>query len=410
MVDLTTTDPGRAEIAGCPECGALQRVMPSGDADILCYRCGTPVERAAGRSAGAALACAVAALLLLFPANLLPVLRSRLLDASLEAHVFDGAIAYWHDGWPLMAAFVALFVVVIPFARSMMLVAVLGSLRLGRHGRWQGLLFRYAEDLRPWSLPAVYVLAGIVTYSRVAAQLAIEILIGGWCFVFAALLLLVADASLDARRVWQEIRPQGPVRHVSMDCDACGLIVPTRMEGARCPRCGRRLYERKPQSISRTAALTAAALALYPAGILLPMTHTIQPGGLVERNVVDGVTELFAKGFWYFGAVLFTASIAIPVLKLVALGWLMFRVKYPRAKGLVLRTKVHRVLADINPWSFTDPFIVALTMPLLSYPGIADVSAGPGALPFALVVVLTMLASRYFDTRLMWDAAENTDA
>jgi paraquat-inducible protein A len=72
----------------------------------------------------------------------------------------------------------------------------------------------------------------------------------------------------------------------------------------------------------------------------------------------------------------------------------------------VLRTKIHRVLADINPWSFTDPFIVALTIPLLSYPGIADVNAGPGALPFALVVVLTMLASRYFDTRLMWDAAE----
>jgi paraquat-inducible protein A len=410
MGDLTTTGPGRPEIAGCPECGALQRVMPWGDADILCYRCGTPVERAAGRSADAALACAVAALLLLFPANLLPVLRSRLLGASLEAHVFAGATAYWQNGWPLMAVFVALLVVVIPFVRSMMLVAVLGSLRLGNHGRWQGLLFRYAEDLRPWSLPAVYVLAGIVTYARVAAQLDIKILVGGWCFVFAALLLLVTDASLDARRVWQEIRPQEPVRHVSMNCDACGLIVPTRMEGARCPRCRRRLHERKPQSISRTAALTAVALALYPAGILLPMIYTIQPGGLVERNVVDGVMELFAKGFWYFGVVLFTASIAIPVLKLVALVWLMFRVKHPRAKGLVLRTKIHRVLADINPWSFTDPFIVALTIPLLSYPGIADSHAGPGALPFALVVVLTMLASRYFDTRLMWDAAEKTNA
>lgn len=409
MVDLTTSGPFRAEIAACLECGAQQRVTATRDADILCYRCGTPVERAAGRSADAALACALAALLLLFPANLLPVLRSHLLGASLEAHVFDGAIAYWRDGWPLMATFVALFVVVIPFVRSMMLVAVLGSLRLGHHGRWQGFLFRYAEDLQPWSVPAVYVLAGIVTYSRVAAQLNIEILIGGWCFVFAALLLLIADASLDTLRVWQEIRPQGPVRQVSMDCDACGLIVPTSMEGARCPRCGRQLHQRKPQSISRTGALTMAALVLYPAGILLPMTHTMQPGGLVERNVIDGVTELFAKGFWYFGVVLFTASIAIPVLKLVALGWLMFRVKYPRAKGLVLRTRIHRVLADINPWSFTDPFIVALTIPLLSYPGIADVNAGPGALPFALVVVLTMLASRYFDTRLMWDAAEKTN-
>jgi paraquat-inducible protein A len=407
MVDLTTTGP--AGIAACPECGARQRVTAFGEADALCYRCRTPVERAAGRSTDAALACVLAALLLLFPANLLPVLRSHLLGASLEAHVFDGAIAYWRDDWPLMAAFVALFVVVIPFARSMMLVAVLGSLRLGHRGRWQGFLFRYAEDLQPWSVPAVYVLAGLVTYARVAAQLNIEILVGGWCFLFAALLLLVGDASLDRRRIWQDIRPQGRVQPASINCDVCGLIVPAGGEGGGCPRCGRRVQRRKPQSISRTGALTAVALALYPAGILLPMTHTIRPGGFVERNVIDGVMDLFAKGFWYFGIVLFTASIAIPVLKLLALGWLMFRVKYPRAKGLVLRTKIHRVLADINPWSFTDPFIVALTMPLLSYPGIADVNAGPGATPFALVVVLTMLASRYFDTRLMWDAAEKTN-
>ncbi len=87
----------------------------------------------------------------------------------------------------------------------------------------------------------------------------------------------------------------------------------------------------------------------------------------------------------------------------------MLRVKYPRMRGLVLRTRLHRIIDEINRWSFVDPFIVAMTAPLMVYPGIADVHAGPGALPFALVVVLTMLASSYFDTRLMWDAAEKAD-
>ena len=64
---------------------------------------------------------------------------------------------------------------------------------------------------------------------------------------------------------------------------------------------------------------------------------------------------------------------------------------------------------EINRWSFVDPFIVALTAPLMAYPGIADVDTGAGALPFALVVVLTMLASHCFDTRLMWDAAEKNN-
>ena len=79
----------------------------------------------------------------------------------------------------------------------------------------------------------------------------------------------------------------------------------------------------------------------------------------------------------------------------------------------MLRTKIYRLIKEINRWSFVDPFIVALTAPLMAYPGIADVHHRSGALPFALVVVLTMLASHCFDTRLMWDAAEGkimTDA
>lgn len=372
----------------------------------LCRRCDRTLEHGAGRSAGAALACSAAAFVMLIPANLLPAMRSDLLGASLEAHVLDGAIGYWQGGWPLMAVFVALFVVVFPFARSMMLVAVLASLRLGYRRPWQGYLFRYAEALRLWTMPAVYVLAGLVAYGRVAARLPIEILMGGWCLVAAALLLLIAEASLDRRQVWQEIHPQRTSPAGSLSCDVCQLNLPETAAGTRCPRCGRLVHRRKPQSLPRTAALTAAALMLYPAGLLLPMTRTARPGGLVERNIIGGVWKLFTKGYWYFGIILLTASIAIPAIKLIALGWLMLRVKYPRAKGLVLRTKVHRIIDEINRWSFADPFIVALTVPIMAYPGIADVHPGPGALPFALVVVLTMLASRFFDTRLMWDAAE----
>jgi paraquat-inducible protein A len=169
------------------------------------------------------------------------------------------------------------------------------------------------------------------------------------------------------------------------------------------------LHRRKPHPMRLVAALTLAALALYPAALFLPMTQAMQPGGLVERNIIDGVTELFKRGFWYFGIVIFTASIMVPASKLVVLGWLMLRVKYPRKRGLVLRTRLHSIVNEINRWSFVDPFIVAMTAPLMAYPGIADVHTGPGALPFALVIVLTMLASAYFDNRLMWDAAEEAD-
>ncbi len=385
----------------------MQRIgVSGGNADALCWRCGAGLERAAGRSDAGALACMVAGFLLLLSGNVLPLMRSHLLGASIEAHAIDGAVAYWQDGWPLMALFVGLFAVVIPFVRSAMLIAVLGSLYLGRRRRWQGFLFRYAGELRLWSMAGVYVLAGIVTYSRLSAEIEADVLTGGWCFISGALLLLLGDLLLDRRRIWRAIRPDEPAAPRALGCESCQLLVPIGLEGMRCPRCGAALDRRKPDSLHRTAALTAAALVLYPAGLIIPMTRSVEPGGLMQRNVIDGIAELFRHGFWYLGVLLFTVSVAIPVLKLLVLGWMMLRVKVPRAKGLVLRTKVYRLIKEINRWSFMDPFIVALTAPLMAYPGIADVHTGAGALPFALVVVLTMLASHCFDTRLMWDAAE----
>ena len=392
----------------CSDCGTRQRItVTARPVDAECLRCGKALERAAGRSAGAALACISAGLILLVPGNLWPVMRSSLYGPWREARVFDGAVAFWNDGWPVMALFVAGFVVVLPLLRSAMLVGVLGSLRLGYRQAWQGRLFRYAEAMRIWSMPEVYLLAALVTYSRIAAQIEVSIEPGGWCFLAAVLLLLVGDASLDRRRVWHEIHPglrpgQGDGR---LGCDSCQLLVGSIPADGRCPRCAGRLRHRKPRAISRTLALVLAALVLAPPAFLLPMTQTVQLGSVVERNILDGISELFGRGFWYLGVIIFTASIGIPLAKLAGLLWFIFRIRYPKRRGLVLRTRTHRLIHEINRWSFTDPFIVALTAPLMTYPGIADVHAGPGALPFALVVVLTMLASQGFDSRLMWDAA-----
>jgi paraquat-inducible protein A len=40
---------------------------------------------------------------------------------------------------------------------------------------------------------------------------------------------------------------------------------------------------------------------------------------------------------------------------------------------------------------------------LVQFGALATVYPGPGAIAFAAVVILTMLAARSFDPRLMWD-------
>ena len=53
-----------------------------------------------------------------------------------------------------------------------------------------------------------------------------------------------------------------------------------------------------------------------------------------------------------------------------------------------------------------DVFVVSLVAGLVQIPGFVEVHPGPGIAAFAAVVILTMLASRSFDSRLLWDACE----
>jgi len=65
----------------CPECGTLEDLPPlSRRSMAVCLRCEVDLERTSGRSIPAALACSVTTLLLLFPVNLLPLMRADLFN------------------------------------------------------------------------------------------------------------------------------------------------------------------------------------------------------------------------------------------------------------------------------------------------------------------------------------------
>ncbi len=114
-------------ITACPECGVVQSIAPlPSRAAAACRRCETTLERTAGRSAGAALALSVAALLLFIPGNVLPVMRSNLLGSSMDARVVDSVFAFVLDGRPLVAAFLAIFVIAVPLLRAALLIGAAG--------------------------------------------------------------------------------------------------------------------------------------------------------------------------------------------------------------------------------------------------------------------------------------------
>ena len=104
-------------------------------------------------------------------------------------------------------------------------------------------------------------------------------------------------------------------------------------------------------------------------------------------------------------ALVFCASIVVPVLKLIALGAMLVATGLGSPRRLRDRTRAYRIVAAIGRWSMIDVFMASILVALVHFGGLVNISSGFGAVAFASVVILTMLAAEAFDPRLMWDAA-----
>jgi len=192
-------------------------------------------------------------------------------------------------------------------------------------------------------------------------------------------------------------------------CHDCGLLCALPEHGAHgagCPRCGADLHSRKPRSLERTSAfLIAAALCYLPAN-LLPIMQVTSLGRAQADTIMSGVVFLLTHGMWPLAIVVFTASVFVPILKIVILTSLLVSVHRGSRWRPVERTRLYRVTEAIGRWSMVDIFVVTILVALVRLGNLATVEAQPGAVFFGAVVVLTMLAAESFDPRLIWDRSE----
>ncbi len=412
------------ELYACPDCGLWQRrpAVPRGF-HAQCRRCGRTLERPRSGGFDVPLALLAAAVLLWLPACFGPLMRVSAQGAVRQSALASGVAALWSSGFRSLAVVVSAFSIAIPWAYLLLLVCVLAGLRVraGRPppareaGSPLAILHRFALALRPWAMIEVYLLGACVAYTRIEKIALVTVGSGGWCLLATAMLLFVADIALDDGSVWAALPYRaGPAATLPRraerrlpSCSVCDLPAPQARPGERCPRCHARLTVRKADSIQRTWALVLTGFILFVPANLFPVL-TIERFRHEEPNtILGGVLELARYGLWPLAAIVFTASIAIPLAKLCGLSWNLFMTQRRSAHLLGGRTRLHRVIERIGRWSNIDVFMVSILVALVQFGEITRVRAENGMIAFAAVVIVTMIASKSFDSRLMWDAAED---
>ena len=187
-------------------------------------------------------------------------------------------------------------------------------------------------------------------------------------------------------------------------CHTCGKVSPVAL--GLCPRCGSHLHLRKPESIQRTVALMLAAAALYIPANILPIMTVVELGDVTENTIVGGMMSFWKSGAYPIAIVIFTASILIPLLKMVSLTWLCLAASGKLHPSPGMLGKLYWFTELLGRWSMVDIFVVGILVALVQLGNYMTITPGPGALAFAGVVVITMFAAMSFDPRLLWDRLE----
>ncbi len=396
----------------CPMCGLFQTVgVPRPHTRLNCGRCGSLLRAHRTDPARRALALVIAALLLFTLAATQPFLTLEL-GAGRQTTLLGGPEALQQTGLAPLALVVLATTLLAPLARLTLTARVLlGVYRpdvLPVSKRHLATLLRWAEWMAPWSMLEVFLMGVLVAYAKLIDLAPVHVGIAAYALGAVMLMTAAADATLDRPAMWAALdnpdvvtqhRPTGSKRRLS--CDCCGRV---SVGATICPRCGAHLELRSRESLAKSWALLLAAVALYIPANTLPILTVTQLGQGTPHTILAGVFELAADGLWPLAALVFTASVAVPMLKVLGLAFLLISTQRRSRAQLAQRTLLYRIVEAAGRWSMIDVFMISILTALVQMGALATVVPGAGALCFCAVVILTMLAAEEFDPRLMWDA------
>ena len=416
--------PTQPKLRECPGCGLFHAIPPLAPGTTAqCVRCPTSLHRTNAHPLDhsiALIATALVLLLIMCTTTLMSVQKAGIMHG---AGLFSGPQELVHRGMPGLAVVVVFVTVIAPFAKLLGELYVLIRLHETSPPHHLHRVFVLTEKLRPWSMIEVFVFGVFVAYVKLGDVVQIGLDAGVYALLALTFVVIWADSAFDRQAVWDRLdrrgdtdsaddlasRGQLPVGAVG--CETCELVSVPRPNDPRCPRCDSVLHARKPDSVTRTWALVIAAAVLYVPANLFPVLTVMQLGAGSPSTILGGVRELVQSHMYPLAALVFFASVAVPMLKIIGLTIMLVATQTGRAGWLHDRTRLYYAVRWIGRWSMIDIFMEALLGALVRFGTVVTIEPGIGAVAFCGVVILTIFAAETFDPRVMWDmAAQRIDA
>lgn len=366
-----------------------------------CPRCNTQLYCGNQSHLKSNLFLAVSGLLFFIPCLFFPFVTIRLFNINFSANLFSGSYVLMKET-SIVLGFVVLFCSILtPLIVFCSVITAHWGLR---HQHF--LVFKYSlvifQRLKHWMMLDVFLLGIAIAFFKLSEYATINPQLGLACIFLTQIVIIFLLSRMSVRRYWQQWKPANHFQFKKVDshCRHCHLSQP---EADSCQRCGFKMRKRKPNSIQKTwVYLITASILIFPANMLL-ISIFYSNGKRFEDTIFSGVISFIDGGMPLIGLIIFIASIAVPIAKIVGLIYILISIQVKSLTHYTRRMKIYLFVKWIGKWSILDLYVIAITIALVDRDQLLDFSPGPAAIAFAGVVVLTMLAAESLDPRLIWD-------
>jgi paraquat-inducible protein A len=188
----------------CHACGLVSPVD-----ERRCPRCAAPLHLRNRESLQRTIALTFAALLLYFPANMLPMLRVDSFAGTQENTIVGGVIEFWRDGDYPVAIIIFVASVVIPVLKLISIAALCLAARFGRWPHAMTRLYRVTEFIGRWSMVDIFVVAILVGLVQLGSVISIHPGAAAVSFAAVVVLTMLAAMTFDPRLIWDAAERRG---------------------------------------------------------------------------------------------------------------------------------------------------------------------------------------------------------
>ena len=193
-----------ARILHCPACTlTVPDAAPESDA-AGCPRCGTTLHHRHPHALAQSTAFGLAGLVMLIPANLVPVISTNLLGQARSDTIFSGVKGLWEDGLWGIALIVLTASILVPLLKLASLGLLIGAVhwKSTRHRRALTKLYVFIKFIGRWSMLDVFLVAFLAGAVQFGALASVHAAPGIIAFAAAVVLTVFATETFDPRLLW----------------------------------------------------------------------------------------------------------------------------------------------------------------------------------------------------------------